>query len=62
MVDERFLAPKVSRIFSHLTFKDWVLGSKSKVPARVRATVISGLVTKPWVAGLASFLPVKFLL
>ena len=31
------------------------------LPARVRATVISGEVTNPWVAGLASFLPVKFL-
>ena len=36
-------------------------GSKSSVPASVNATVISGEVTKPCVAGLASFRPVKFL-
>ena len=48
--------------FFAITFKVWVLGSKSRVPAKVRAAVISGLVTNPWVAGLASFLPVKFLL
>ena len=28
-----------------------------RVPARVRATAISGLVTKQWVAGLASLRP-----
>ena len=40
-------------------FSFCVRGSKSKVPAKVSATVISGDVTNPCVAGLASLRPVK---
>ena len=35
----------------------WRLSVVSRVPARVSATAISGLVTKQWVAGLASLRP-----
>ena len=35
------------------------LGSKSSRPARLMAVTSSGEVTKQWVLGLASFLPVK---
>lgn len=42
--------------------RESVSGLKSNVPAIDRAVTNSGEVTNAWVAGLASFLPVKFLL
>ena len=45
--------------FPSAPFSFCVRGSKSKVPAKVSATVISGDVTNPCVAGLASLRPVK---